>query len=69
MIDLHKNIAQVLQLALEEVTQIEPDAYLKTVFIQCDSEVTIQRILSQTKGQVVFEFNSIRYTLPITKVH
>lgn len=66
---IHKNIAEVLQLNEGEVTQIEPHAYYKVVYIQCNTEQTVQRILNNTNGQVTFEFNKRQYNLPISKVY
>lgn len=68
MLEIHSNIKHHLQLAVEEVIQIEFKAYQHAIFIQVTSDAIVELTLQKTGKEVAFRFQNQIFHLPILKV-
>jgi hypothetical protein len=56
--DIHEWIHKKLRLEPEEVTTIQIDGPKRQVYIKCTKPVTIEDIMTLTKGEVKYEHNT-----------
>lgn len=68
IIEIHQNIERHLQLAVEDVIQIELNTYQHVIYVQVTSDKVVENTLKITFKEVPFRFQPQVFHLPIVTI-
>lgn len=68
ILEIHENVKRHLQLAMEDVIQIELNTYQHVIYIQVIPDKVVEQTLNLTGKEVPFRFQQQVFHLPIAKV-